>query len=540
MTATRPDHPPVKIVDQEMVPILLKKYDRWLCWNWVWKEDRNKYDKPPLDPRTGKCASSTDPSTWCSFAEAHAAQVSGKYHGIGFALGEAAPGINFSGFDLDDCIVDGKIRPDAIYLGQLLHSYAELSPSWEGVKVFCLGKLPVGRRSESDRHFEIYDSGRYFTVTGHHLDDWPREVLDCQGQLTSLYSRLFSESPPSNNGHKKLSDLEIARSALAGISSSLASDYASWLQVGMALKSVSEDLLQAWDNWSQLCPDKYAAGACQEKWGGFRKSGLSIGSLIYWARQNGWELPYLNGNGRTHRQDNGQVLRLHDPLDPHMGDGLTEEDGAGPWEMVIEMGHPKRFLLKSPIWQASPDLRDGYVVLSEKDIFSWSIIRVRAAIQAPGFYVRPDCSKPRVWDGVDGRRLFRHLFQNARKIEPGTDYDRILSAAEFILEKVRSVNILPEANRDKVTPLGLHYLEDGTLLFKLGALFETSRRTRPEINFDDLREAAAKYGKEYCPRIGGRRVRYHSFSTEQARLLDSLILQRSTGEVPEPRPAEPP
>ncbi|MHC5770982.1 MAG: PriCT-2 domain-containing protein [Nostoc sp.] len=44
-----------------------------------------------------------------------------------------------------------------------------------------------------------------------------------------------------------------------------ADDYHSWIQVGMALHSVSPILFKAWDTWSQLSP-KYKSGECAYKW----------------------------------------------------------------------------------------------------------------------------------------------------------------------------------------------------------------------------------------------------------------------------------
>ena len=54
-------------------------------------------------------------------------------------------------------------------------------------------------------------------------------------------------------------------------------DYSTWLQVGMALHSVSEDpeLLQLWDNWSQT-DSKYNEGECERKWLCRRRASRSL------------------------------------------------------------------------------------------------------------------------------------------------------------------------------------------------------------------------------------------------------------------------
>jgi hypothetical protein len=101
----------------------------------------------------------------------------------------------------------------------------------------------------------------------------------------------------------------LALAALAGLSPGRADDYTSWLKVGMALHSVADDLLGAWDSWSKACPDKYQDGACAAKWGSFTRGagGIGLGSLVYWAKQDGWAPPPRGGGGAPKRPQAGQV-----------------------------------------------------------------------------------------------------------------------------------------------------------------------------------------------------------------------------------------
>ncbi|WP_188904020.1 hypothetical protein [Caldovatus sediminis] len=48
-------------------------------------------------------------------------------------------------------------------------SYAEWSPSGEGVRIFCLAR-PLARAVTGDG-IELYTAGRYLTVTGHVLTE---------------------------------------------------------------------------------------------------------------------------------------------------------------------------------------------------------------------------------------------------------------------------------------------------------------------------------------------------------------------------------
>lgn len=63
--------------------------------------------------------------------------------------------------------------------------------------------------------------------------------------------------------------------------------YDTWVQVGMALKSLGEENLEAWVEWSKKS-DKFVEGECERKWATFTGSGISSRSLIYFAKQNGW------------------------------------------------------------------------------------------------------------------------------------------------------------------------------------------------------------------------------------------------------------
>lgn len=89
-------------------------------------------------------------------------------------------------------------------------------------------------------------------------------------------------------------DRAIALSALAGLNASRAVNYDSWLAVGMALHSVdsSSSMCDEWDRWSRLSLENYQQDACAAKWKTFDDSGgLTIGSLIHWAKSDGWNPP---------------------------------------------------------------------------------------------------------------------------------------------------------------------------------------------------------------------------------------------------------
>jgi hypothetical protein len=307
------------------VPERLRRLKRWVVWSWRLRN--GKWDKPPLR-LDGSFASVDDPSTWVSFDEVLAAHLAGQFDGIGFVLGYVPEeDVTYSGVDLNDCRdrVTGDISDWAAVHLQALDTYAEVSPSGGGAKALAMAKLPGPGRNESERlGVEMYGGGRYFTVTGHRLPESPPDIAERTAELADLYYQVFGgqEKQAKAGFHQeRLDDRELALSALAGLSPSLASGYADWLRVGMALHAVADDrvMLDAWDAWSRNCPQKYQAGVCERKWQTIgKKGGLGLGSVIYWARQNGWEFPSAEIRTESSAKDDAPTL---DRLDAVLAKG---------------------------------------------------------------------------------------------------------------------------------------------------------------------------------------------------------------------------
>lgn len=156
----------------DLVPIELKNKPNWVVWKYVTRD--GKKTKIPFQP-SGKPASSTDSKTWAAFRDAvHASQYG--YDGIGFVFN---PDDCFIGIDLDGCRDpnSGQLESWAKDVVLQLGSYAEVSPSGTGVKIFgSTGfrwphrkkvELPYPSITEEKRPgIEVYDCGRYFCVTG--------------------------------------------------------------------------------------------------------------------------------------------------------------------------------------------------------------------------------------------------------------------------------------------------------------------------------------------------------------------------------------
>jgi hypothetical protein len=168
---------------------------QWLCWRT--EERGGKQTKVPYSPLTGRMASSTNPETWANYENAVRACKKHGYGGIGFIF---TPEDDLCGVDLDGCLdpETGVIESWAQEIIEELDSYTEISPSGTGVHILVRAQLPEGRNRKGQ--FEAYDRGRYFTVTGRHLEGTPRSIEGRQEQLERVVRRVFEE-PESTNGH---------------------------------------------------------------------------------------------------------------------------------------------------------------------------------------------------------------------------------------------------------------------------------------------------------------------------------------------------
>lgn len=192
VTGNRHKKPPTHPIDPAAIHDGLKMFDRWLGWRWTWNAKANKWDKPPIDARTGRPGSSTNPATWCTFDKALAAVRAGSCDGIGFALGEAEGGVHFAGIDLDNSRnrETGELSEVARDIIGTMNTYCEVSPSETGIKLLCIGSLPSGAATKNKAGtVEVYSGGRYFTITGRRVEGTPKRVEAREEQLADVWER---------------------------------------------------------------------------------------------------------------------------------------------------------------------------------------------------------------------------------------------------------------------------------------------------------------------------------------------------------------
>lgn len=148
-------------------PSELVELDHWLVWRA--KKINGRLTKVPYRAdRPSIKASTTNSSTWTPYEVALETLNTDHVSGIGWVFDDSDPmcGIDFDG--VKDA--DGKVKPGILQFVKKLGTYAEWSPSGNGIHV--IGKATLDKGHKTDRNtklgckLEIYDKGRYFTMTG--------------------------------------------------------------------------------------------------------------------------------------------------------------------------------------------------------------------------------------------------------------------------------------------------------------------------------------------------------------------------------------
>lgn len=342
---------PIQIVKiaKENIPLELINTPKWGVWKWEWKGA--KWDKPPLQI-TGRMAKTSEASHWVSFGEAFRATNEQKdFSGIGFNLGPKGSG--YTVIDLDNCVDGlGVIEPWAMEVIEAFDSYTEYSPSMEGVKIWVKGMLPPGKWKNKEGNFEIYDHGRYLTVTGHVVDG-RKELKQCDEQLLAFLQKHMASNSPTKEQKFKTEDREWTMHCIQAALDFLDPDeggYDPWKDVGMALHSYDPGLIDLWDEWSAKGGKYEGREAIEKKWASFEEGGgLGLGTLFHTAKCRGFKMPRREYS----KTDVGIAKRVCDVLD---GRALYVNE----WNKWC-LWNGKRFHTNKP-----RELRDAIVQVSQE------------------------------------------------------------------------------------------------------------------------------------------------------------------------------
>ena len=278
-------------IDIEKIPYDLTGLDQWVCWKKITRD--GKETKMPVMP-SGDPASSTDSKTWSSVYDC--VEAAGRFEGIGFVFSKNDP---FIGIDLDGCIgPDGKLEQWAKDVVVKLDSYAEISPSGTGVKIFCKTDTPWEHRRKKEVEtakvcdkspgVEVYDSGRYFAVTSRRLQgleavkelgensNWLADRFSLRQPTVAAVQSITMETPVSERAAKYLQKMEPSISGQSGHNKAFAAACA--LVKGFELTD-SESLRLLQTEFNPRCQPPWSDKDLQHKVNQARKQGGSSGYL---------------------------------------------------------------------------------------------------------------------------------------------------------------------------------------------------------------------------------------------------------------------
>ena len=194
----------------ENFPKELIRRDQWVLWRFVEREGR--MTKVPFQPN-GAPADSANPATWSTCQDVMSKfQAEARFDGIGYVFSAADP---YVGIDLDKCRdpQTGKVEQWAEDILAQMPTYSELSPSGKGYHLIGKAKLPSRGRRKGQ--IEMYESGRYFTVTGHRCSPEGVGAEDIQAPLMTVHAATFGAAPAkaSKAGAKAANDAVMTPSA---------------------------------------------------------------------------------------------------------------------------------------------------------------------------------------------------------------------------------------------------------------------------------------------------------------------------------------
>lgn len=172
----------------------------------------------------------------------------------------------FIDYNLDDITILNKIS--------LLQEF-EINISYKNNIDVVLNNYEL-KTSNSVSTFEMFDSedeeldddyDPYFTI-----------VEEKQNKRDAI--RTINDSERTNIESMVLNCLSVER----------ASEYEQWIRVGMCLRNIGGDkLFDLFDEYSQKSENYEGKDECRKYWNGFKREGLTIGSLHYWAKRDNIE-----------------------------------------------------------------------------------------------------------------------------------------------------------------------------------------------------------------------------------------------------------
>lgn len=315
-----------------MIPYELRELEHWVCWN---------ESKIPYQP-CGKPAKANDSSTWSDFETCCNAVREGRFKGVGFQFGDSG----YVGIDLDGCVdAGGALDSVATDIMNTVDGYTEISMSGRGLHIIARGSLPHGSRRKDN--IEMYDSGRYFALTGTCISG-DGDIPDRTDEIRRVHAKYIGRGRMqtglgdfSDEDAKRLEDIRdkgglLFRELWSG---NWRGDYQSHSEADLALCNILAKYL----NKDEDEVDKF-----------FRRSGLY--------RDEKWDRSV--GRGQTYGQRTIEMSCTYVPRTAVPGEKTYDRTDTGNAERFFDMfGNSYRYSYENKLWYIwngkiwEPDMR---------------------------------------------------------------------------------------------------------------------------------------------------------------------------------------
>lgn len=294
------------VIDLTNLPAEMRDAKRFLLWKFKPNKDpAKKPRKVPFyangKPRNGVADTPTDQAQFATLDVAVLALQSGRYTGLGFALGPDGTGNCWQGVDFDDMPKRSHLRE----LAPHLPGYIETSPSGDGIHAIGYGK-PFDSMGSNSSGIEAYSSGRFFTVTG---------MGACDQQLTDLADFVVKKLRPIHDPKLNIGDAEpdaaegtvkpsgdesggaveiLAPQTVLDLRSALlflrSDDRDLWIRMGFALKPYGDIGRGLFMDFSATS-DKFDPADASQTWESFKPNRTGYAAVFAAAQRAGWLNP---------------------------------------------------------------------------------------------------------------------------------------------------------------------------------------------------------------------------------------------------------
>ena len=474
-------------------PAPIRGLPAWLIWRFEPTPGGGKPRKVPYyangGKRCGEQGSPKDLSGLVTFDVAKAAAARRGFDGVGFAT---LPQFGICAVDFDNCVTDGKIHPKVEPL--LLDTYAELSPSGRGVRLFFKGNLGNGKATRGDDFgMECFSTKGFVTFTGDMLDITELlgntdTVAPLSEALLALHAERFKQREADLAEAERLGGGEPAGLTVAQIQRCLEHldpdcGYQDWVAAGMAVHCEtggSDEGLDLWDAWSAGGAKYPGRDALEGKW---RSFGRGDGN-------------WVTGRTLVHMaNEHGAGISLNTPASPEEFERLVDEvqEAGGtdkPLRYVFEPVHTFSSATALPwiIKGVLPKAALGVVYGASGSGKSFLVLDMGMAIARGVEWRGRKVKQGRVAyitaEGADGFRKRLAAYAMHHKVDLATVPMTVLNAAPNLMEKQDAADVVK----------GIRASGGADLI-----IVDTFAQTTPGANENAAEDVGKALG--YCKRI---------------------------------------